>query len=58
MTIVAQATIPNDALLSWDAIQDVLQSQFDALEEPENALTIHISQTPGEIVAEILARIR
>jgi gluconokinase len=33
---------------------DMLQSQFDALEEPVNALTVDISSSVDEIVREIL----
>ncbi len=34
----------------------LLQSQFEALEEPQNALTIHIHKSPDEIVHEIVFR--
>jgi gluconokinase len=34
----------------------MLKSQFDALEEPTNALTIDISMSLGDIVQEILRR--
>ena len=40
---------------------DLLQSQFDDLEEPhldENALTIELGRTPEEIVAEIKGKLR
>lgn len=33
---------------------DLLKSQFDDLQEPENALTIKIDQTPEEVISEIL----
>src|SRR5215510_2954986 len=36
---------------------DMLQSQFDALEEPKDALTVDVSKSVGEIVQEILKRI-
>jgi gluconokinase len=32
---------------------DMLQSQFDTLERPADALTVNIAKTPGEIVTEI-----
>jgi gluconokinase len=32
----------------------LLQSQFDTLETPEQALTISIDATPGQIVERIL----
>jgi gluconokinase len=32
---------------------DLLDSQFSTLEEPQNALTVDVSQTPDEIVAAI-----
>ena len=35
----------------------LLQSQFDALEVPEDAITIDISQSPKEIVRQILAHL-
>ena len=34
----------------------MLQSQFDALEEPANALTINISRSVDEIVQEIISK--
>jgi len=36
---------------------DMLQSQFDALEEPTDGITIQIGQSPGEIVNEIMRRL-
>jgi gluconate kinase len=35
----------------------MLRSQFEALEEPENALVIDIAQPPDTIVSEILRQI-
>jgi gluconokinase len=35
----------------------MLQSQFEALEEPSDALIVDIAKTPGEICDEILSRI-
>ena len=35
----------------------LLQSQFDALEIPANAITIDIQMTPGEIINDILSKI-
>jgi gluconokinase len=35
----------------------MLKSQFEALEEPENALVINISFPPEKIVSEILRQI-
>ncbi|MDO9373580.1 MAG: gluconokinase [Ferruginibacter sp.] len=35
----------------------LLQSQFDALEAPEDAVTIDIAQSPAAIVAEILVHL-
>jgi gluconokinase len=32
---------------------EMLQSQFDTLEKPADALTVNIAKTPGEIVTEI-----
>lgn len=37
---------------------DLLQSQFDALEEPSSAITIDVHQPVAEIVHEIVAMIR
>ena len=36
---------------------DLLQSQFDALEEPEDALVIDVSLSPQQIVTKILSQI-
>ena len=36
---------------------DLLQSQFDALEEPQDALTISIEGTPDEITEDILTKL-
>ncbi|NBC25568.1 MAG: AAA family ATPase [Bacteroidetes bacterium] len=36
---------------------ELLDSQFRALEEPANALTVSINQTPQEIVSEILHKL-
>src|SRR5687768_11453187 len=35
----------------------LLGSQFDALEEPANALRVNVSSSPGEIVKEIRSRL-
>src|SRR6185369_3097783 len=35
---------------------DMLKSQFDALEEPQNALTIEITRSVDQIVGEIMER--
>jgi gluconokinase len=40
------------------ADEKILASQFAALEEPEAAVTVDISQTPEKIVAEIRERLR
>jgi gluconokinase len=37
---------------------EMLASQFDALEEPFDALVADVSQSPGAIVAQILAELR
>jgi gluconate kinase len=37
---------------------DMLASQFEALEEPSDALVIDVSQSPGAIVEQILAELR
>jgi gluconokinase len=37
--------------------QSLLQSQFDALEEPTDAITVDVSSSPSEIVKEIRQRI-
>jgi gluconokinase len=37
---------------------DMLASQFEALEEPSDALTVDVSQPPGTIVRQILAELR
>jgi gluconokinase len=37
---------------------DLLQSQFETLEEPEDALTILIEQTPAAIVQQIIAGLK
>jgi gluconate kinase len=34
---------------------DMLASQFEALEEPSDALVVDVSQSPGAIVEQILA---
>ncbi|MGA9978776.1 MAG: gluconokinase [Candidatus Sulfotelmatobacter sp.] len=39
------------------ADEKILASQFADLEEPETAVTVDISQTPGKIVAEIRERL-
>jgi gluconokinase len=36
---------------------ELLRSQFDALEEPRDAIAVETTQTPGEIVAVIRARL-
>ena len=36
---------------------DLLQSQFDDLEEPQNALSIDITKSPSEIISNIIQRI-
>ncbi len=36
---------------------DLLQSQFDTLEEPSNAIIVDISAAPGAIVNEIRSRL-
>lgn len=36
---------------------DLLRSQFDTLEEPENAIEVDVSHTPEAIVEEILSQI-
>jgi gluconokinase len=36
----------------------MLQSQLQALEEPENAVIIDADAIPGEIVPEIVAKLR
>jgi hypothetical protein len=36
---------------------DMLPSQFDALEEPSDAIVVDISPQPSAIVAQILARL-
>ena len=37
---------------------DMLASQFDALEEPSDALVVDVSEPPGAIVEQILAQLR
>jgi hypothetical protein len=37
---------------------NMLDSQFEALEEPSDAIVIDISLPPSAIVAQILARLR
>ncbi|MDW3193975.1 MAG: gluconokinase [Cytophagales bacterium] len=37
--------------------ESLLQSQFDALENPTNAIDVNIENTPKEMVAEILAKL-
>jgi gluconokinase len=37
---------------------DMLASQFEALEEPSDALIVDVSQSPGAIVEQILAELR
>jgi gluconate kinase len=37
---------------------DMLASQFEALEEPSNALVVDVSEAPGIIVEHILAHLR
>lgn len=39
------------------ANEQILSSQFDDLEEPENALTVPIDGTPQQIVAEVRQRL-
>ena len=39
------------------AKEDLLQSQFDALEEPADALVVNADGTPEEILRDILERI-
>ena len=36
---------------------DLLDSQFEALEEPQNAITVDIDQKPAHIVAEIMQQL-
>jgi len=36
---------------------ELLDSQFDALEEPENAITVSIDQSPDEIVRKIIEQL-
>ena len=36
---------------------DLLASQFETLEEPSDAITVEVNQTPEEIVSEIRARL-
>ena len=36
----------------------MLASQFEALEEPSDALIVDVSQPPGAIVEQILAELR
>jgi gluconokinase len=36
---------------------DLLQSQFDTLEEPDEAIVVDVSMAPGAIVSEIRARL-
>ncbi|WP_265764421.1 gluconokinase [Fodinibius salsisoli] len=38
--------------------EELLQSQFEALEEPREAITVSIDQPPGEIVDDIIAQIQ
>lgn len=37
---------------------DMLDSQFDALEEPSDAITVDVSQPPGAIVEQVMAEVR
>ena len=37
---------------------DMLASQFEALEEPSDAIVVDVSQSPGAIVEQILAELR
>ena len=37
---------------------DMLQSQFDTLEEPSNALVVDVSAPPSAIVEQILSELR
>jgi gluconate kinase len=37
---------------------DMLASQFDALDEPADALVVDISASPGAIVKHILSQLR
>jgi len=37
--------------------EELLASQFEVLEEPENAITVSVDQAPAEIVDEILIKI-
>lgn len=37
--------------------EGLLETQFEALEEPQDAITINVDQTPDEIVEEIVDRI-
>ncbi len=39
------------------ADSDLLASQFETLEEPSDAITVEVNQTPEEIVSEIRARL-
>ena len=36
---------------------ELLDSQFDALEEPQQAITVQINQKPGQILEEIIRRL-
>jgi gluconokinase len=45
------------ARLGHFMIEQMLASQFDALEEPQHALVIDIDQSPAEIVAKICAKL-
>lgn len=40
------------------ATESILNTQLEDLEEPEDAITVQIDQTPGAIVAEIIRRLK
>lgn len=37
--------------------EDLLESQFEALEEPQNAITVSVDQTPDEVIRSILNKL-
>jgi gluconokinase len=40
------------------ATESILDTQLEDLQEPEDAITVQIDQTPGAMVAEIIARVK
>ena|SRR5438093_11503075 len=53
------AFLEGDSLHSAANVEaDMLASQFEALEEPSDALIGDVSQSPGAIVEQILAELR